>query len=469
MTEDRKNLMRRPSRSTSSANKKNSGSKAAEAVTDDVTDRKNALKSNSSNNSITLGFFAELDQIKEDRDESLRDNTFASAADVGNNDSGNNMDSVADHLETEFDVFELPIDTDVKGDVDAEAGTGEAVAADRYSMSEFEITNAESSIHTSIESPSANESLEKLFRESIGTKTASTGQFTTDLHPASNGFSSETVAWPPSPNGHEVLEQSKPEIRVRKTVDKRNSSTVPGPANNAKPRLFPDKTGKNRSDPGAPTFSNNVWGKKARNEKPEGRNFDSPRTRELNDNDGRDLRGGFSREKKTKQRHPTEHRGRIFGTKTQARRERKERGLAAAASSLLVDRSARIANASSRTVLLDTISKNSVVDLNDHPGRDETYRSIPNKLPRFWSSKLVDCDVIDGRHHRVMFLWHDREGALFVYDTASHSISGSEIEAHYINWELSPSSFAKYLNNNRTYPDATGRPRGWRFARNKRD
>jgi len=161
---------------------------------------------------------------------------------------------------------------------------------------------------------------------------------------------------------------------------------------------------------------------------------------------GRKPRSTPHREKSRDQKQSRSTRSQIFGSATEARRQRKGRGVSAAAAAVVGKTESNPVDSGS--LLESIVADYAVVKPTNPRKRDEILRDIPARLPSSWSTKLVNCLTGEHKPHRVMFLWSETELRLYVFDTATNSVKGAEIEAAYAEWELSPSQFQNFVTSN---------------------
>lgn len=401
-------------------------------------ERKHLMRPSATESGVATG-------IADPRDRKLKPKPLSVRRDVTSHET-DSVDSLVGSVDTmddgadAFDVFELPIDTDVKGDVLTKTSFMSESNSSAPGNRKFPVIKRKSN------------------HESVSADVGHSGNGKAPQDTVSETDNRDSKAWPGKPNLKRHSTPTAPEVdppdssdhaaRSHRELNSKSSETDSA-----------DKLAAGKFGIEARSFNNNVWGRKTR-----GLSTDS----EQQSPSKSSAPGQYRRDKSSKAGIQSGGDGRIFGTRTEARRERKERGLAAAASSLLTtgDESGL---GSSMSFLNDLIADYSVVGVDDHSQRNDTYRRIPAELPKIWSSKLVDCELDDGRPHRVMFLWNAKGSELYIFDSSTKAISGPELRTTYRNWELDPVEFARFVNNNRTYPDkVTTQSKSWPFGRSRR-
>jgi len=330
----------------------------------------------------------------------------------------------ADAFTDEFDVFELPIDTDVKGDADLPAGPHEEL----LDQSNAYISTTDTSF------PQISRPVEPVDRNTPDT--AHSGD------PDRNANqTAESLSWPKPPASARRLAAPV----TTSTVNGSDTEVSSAPASEGR-SFRPARKSAHRSASGDRTFGERTFNKK---------NSWGRRSRDSGDAQKSEMNEYPASSKRDRQ---------IFGSATEARRQRKGRGVTAAATAI-VGQPEQKKHTNSLALLQSAIAQNSNIKPLDIQRRDEAYRKVPPKLPASWSSKLVDCQTRDQQGHRVMFLWNEADLSLFIYDTATNSIKGAEIESEYAEWELLPSSFL-HLVQSGSRQRLIGRV--WPFSRTKR-
>jgi len=350
--------------------------------------------------------------------------SFATRSEAGG-DVGNEEIEIATEADNqdEFDVFELPIDTDVKGDAELPAAPDEGLLD-------------QSTAYTSASDASFPQISPPLDEHRTDAPTSS-------ARDRNSTHIAESNNWPKPPATTRKL--TAPTVTT--TVNGSATDSSSGPVSEGR-SFRPTSKSAHRTSSGNRTFGERTFNKKnswGRRNRDSGEEANSRLNKEPGDSNPKQGR-------------------RIFGSATEARRQRKGRGVTAAATAI-VGQPEQKKRTNSLALLQSAIAQNSDIKPLDIRSRDEAYRKVPTRLPASWSSKLVDCQTRDQQGHRVMFLWNEADLSLFIYDTATNSIKGAEIESEYAEWELLPSSFL-HLVQSGSRQRLIGRV--WPFSRTKR-